>query len=151
MVTTIIAIYGAVVATVSTLLGAWYFARSGPSLQAEASVDPVAIGEEIDREWDDIEYILLQVWNAGRADATLDIMALVISTSNNYHLSYPFRGGNLDYVSPDLDGPEPPIRIPGHSGERWLIGGIRSAAWDRRAVDVCDVERQAPSGWQALC
>ena len=71
MVTTIIAIYGAVVATVSTLLGAWYFARSGPSLQAQASVDPVAIGEEIDREWDDIRHILLEVWNAGRAEVTV--------------------------------------------------------------------------------
>ena len=36
MATTIIAIYGAVLATLSTLLGAWYFLHSGPRLQAEA-------------------------------------------------------------------------------------------------------------------
>lgn len=77
MVTTIIAVYGAVVATASTILGARYFARSGPSLQAEASVDPVAIGEERDRDWNDIEHILLQVWNAGRAEVTVDIMRLM--------------------------------------------------------------------------
>ena len=123
MATTIIAIYGAVVATVSTLLGAWYFARSGPSLQAEASVDPVGIGEEIDRDWDEIESILLQVWNAGRAEVTVELMSLVIHT-NNYHMSCPFGGRNPDYDPPDLDGPESWIRIPGHSGERWLISGI---------------------------
>jgi len=36
MATTIIAIYGAVLATLSTLLGAWYYLHSGPRLQAEA-------------------------------------------------------------------------------------------------------------------
>jgi hypothetical protein len=129
MVTTIIAIYGAVVATVSTLLGVWYFARSGPSLQAEASVDPVAIGEEIDRDWDNIECILLQVWNAGRAEVTVDIMALMVHLGNNHQVALPFI--NPYYEAPDLDGPELPIRIPGHSGERWLIGGIDP----RRSID----------------
>jgi len=127
MVTTIIAIYGAVAATVSTLLGAWYFARSGPSLQAQASVDSVAIGEEIDREWDDIRHILLQVWNAGRAEVTVDISSLMINPGNNYHVICPFQGcedARPDYNPPDLDGPELPVRIPGHSGERWLIGCI---------------------------
>ena len=132
MVTTIIAIYGAVVATVSTLLGAWYFTRSGPRLQAQASVDPVAIGERIDKEWDDISNILLEVWNAGRAEVTIDISSLMINPGNNYHIVCPFQpceDPSPDYDPllndpPDLDGPELPVRIPGHSGERWLIGGI---------------------------
>jgi hypothetical protein len=134
MVTTIIAIYGAVVATVSTVLGAWYFLYSGPRLQAEADVDP----GEIDREWDDIRYILLQVWNAGRAEVTVDITALMINPGNNYYIGYPFDHkrcisgeGRPDYVAPELDGPELPIRIPGHSGERWVIRGIDP----RRAIN----------------
>jgi hypothetical protein len=133
MVTTIIAVYGAVVATVSTVLGAWYFARSGPSLQAQASVGPEAIGKETNREWNEIEYILLQVWNAGRAEVTVDITYLMVHLGRNYHVGYPFEieGTTPDYDPPDLDGPELPIRIPGHSGERWLIGGIDP----RRAID----------------
>ena len=123
MVTTIIAIYGAVVATVSTLLGAWYFARSGPSLQAEANVD-VDSKEENDGEWGNNSLILLQVWNAGRAEVKVEIIRLVIQTNKRLHLAYPFAGGGPDYVPPELDGPELPIWIPGHSGERWLIGGI---------------------------
>jgi hypothetical protein len=127
MLTTIIAIYGAVVATASTALGAWYFARSGPRLQAQPSVDPVAIGERIDKEWDDISNILLEVWIAGRAEVTVDISSLMINPGNNHHIICPFEGcedASPDYELPDLDGPELPIRIPGHSGERWLIGGI---------------------------
>jgi|ERR1039457_3253635 hypothetical protein len=127
MVTTIIAVYGAVLATVSTLLGIWYFARSGPRLQAQASVDPVAIGEDIDREWDDVRYILLEVWNAGRAEVTVDITSLMIHLGNNYHIGHPFQnreGARSGYDPPELDGPELPIKIPGHSGERWFVGGI---------------------------
>jgi hypothetical protein len=137
MVTTVIAVYGAVVATVSTLLGVLYFARSGPSLQAEASVDEVAIGEKgerIYREWDDIEFVLLQVWNAGRSEVTVEIVDLMIHPDNNFHVSYPF-GINPDYPDyepPDLDGPQLPIRIQGHSGERWLI---RSSD-PRRGIDL---------------
>ena len=49
----------------------------------------------------------------------------------------------------DLDGPEVPVRIPGHSGERWLIdGGFDPRSVDNRAVDVGDVERHA-SEWAA--
>ena len=139
MITTIIAIYGAVVATVSTLLGVWYFARSGPSLQAEATAEPVGIEEETDWDWDNFGYIELEIWNAGRAEITAEITCLAINLSGNDHIIYPFDKGSCmavcnhgpGYVAPDLDGPELPIRIPGHSGERWLISGIDP----RRAVD----------------
>lgn len=123
MVTTIIAIYGAVVATVSTLLGVWYFLRSGPSLQAEANVDESV--EENGGKWDEDSEVVLRVWNAGRAEVTVSVMALVIKTNNRLHLSYPFWGGvSPDYDPPDLDGPELPIRMPGHSGDTWWISGI---------------------------
>jgi hypothetical protein len=134
MFTTIIAIYGAVVATVSTLLGLWYFARSGPKLQAEATVDPVAIGEDINRPWDDIEYILLRVWNTGRAEITVQINHLMFNHGRK-HLGFPRQGsefiGDKGKLRIGIDGPEVPIRIPGHSGEYWLIEGgfdTRSAA-----------------------
>lgn len=58
MVTTIIAVYGAVVATASTLLGAWYFLRSGPRLLAEAYVFPEA--DENGHEQDEDTLILLE-------------------------------------------------------------------------------------------
>jgi hypothetical protein len=125
MVTTVIAIYGAVVATVSTLLGVWYFARSGPSFQAEASVDPDPIGEE-DRGWDDTRYIVFRVWNVGRAEVTVQITGLMISNGND-HWCLPLAGS--DFISDKgkvrigIDGPEVPIRIPGHDGEFWIIDG----------------------------
>ncbi len=124
MVTTIIAIYGAVVATVSTLLGAWYFARSGPGFQAEASVDSVGIGEE--NKWDDTRCIVLRVWNAGRADVTVRITYLMISDGNR-HWGLPLEGsdfiGGQGEVLIGIYGPEVPIRIPGHDGEFWIIDG----------------------------
>jgi hypothetical protein len=139
MVTTVIAIYGAVVATVSTLLGVWYFVRSGPSLQAEATAQRVAIGEETDSDWDNwdnVDHILLEIWNAGRTEITVDMMCLVINLGNE-HIILAFDDRYCMGVCihdpaffPDLTGPELPIRISGHSGERWLIRGIDP----RRAV-----------------
>ncbi len=73
MLTTIIAIYGAVVATVSTLLGAWYFTRSGPSLQANANVDSLGIGQK--DEWNDDRCIILRIWNAGHAEVPYKLRA----------------------------------------------------------------------------
>lgn len=119
MVTTIIAIYGAVVATVSTVLGAWYFLRSGPLLQAEANVDPAG-------EWDNDSCILLRVWNTGRAEVTIQITYLMINHGND-HRGFPREGsdfiGRKGEVRIGIDGPEVPIRIPGHSGEFWIIDG----------------------------
>lgn len=124
MVTTVIAVYGAVVATVSTLLGVWYFARSGPSLQAEASLDPVSIGEE--DEWNDDRSILLRVWNTGRAEITVQITGLMISHGRNHwmlHLEGSDFTADKGKVRIGIDGPEVPIRIPGHDGEFWIIEG----------------------------
>jgi hypothetical protein len=119
MVTTIIAIYGAVLATVSTVLGAWYFLRSGPILQADANV-------ELEEGWNDDSFILLRVWNNGRAEITVRITYLIISHGKK-HLLFPLEGSDLigakSGVRIGINGPEVSIRISGHSGEFWYIDG----------------------------
>jgi hypothetical protein len=104
MVTTIIAIYGAVLSTVSALLGVWYFLRSGPRLQAEAHIFPPV---------DDCS-IELRVWNTGRSEITVNIDHIVIRYDKNKI--------NLLMSNRDLNGPEVPTRILDHSGESWTIG-----------------------------
>jgi hypothetical protein len=116
MVTTIIAIYGAVVATASTALGAWYFLYSGPRLQAEAIVYSE---KENGGEWDDDSTILLNVWNTGRAEITMNIMYIMINHDNDCKTAWPF-----ERTGTHLRGPEVPMRIPGHSGETWKIQGL---------------------------
>ena len=76
MVTTALAIYGASLSTASTVLGAWYFLRSGPRLQASANVFPEADeeGGPSDDEW----FIILKVWNTGRSEVTIDIEGLEV-------------------------------------------------------------------------
>jgi hypothetical protein len=131
MVTTIIAIYGAVLSTVSALLGAWYFIRSGPRLQAEASIE-VAIGEE-NRAWEDTDSILLRVWNTGRADVSVQIMYLMIDNGDE-DMAFPREGseflGKEGGLRVGINGPKLPIRIPGHSGESWIIEG----GFDTRSI-----------------
>jgi hypothetical protein len=120
MVTTIIAIYGAALSTVSALLGAWYFLRSGPRLQAKASV----YFRSMDRRFEDWG-ILLQVWNAGRADITIDLDSLIIHHDIDRWVLY--RRGSA-FKDRDMQikirGSELPIRIPGHEGEYWQIDGL---------------------------
>jgi hypothetical protein len=117
MLTTIIAIYGAVVATVSTLLGAWYFTRSGPSLQANANVDSLGIGQK--DEWNDDRCIILRIWNAGRAEVTVQITALMISHGRHHHM-LPFDGSDFiadkGKVRIGIDGPE---NADQDTGTRW--------------------------------
>jgi len=79
MVTTIIAIYGAVVATASTALGVWYFLRNGPHLQAEAYILPEA--DENGYAQDKDTLIVLRVWNSGRGEVTVDIPGVSILTA----------------------------------------------------------------------
>jgi hypothetical protein len=111
MVTTIIAIYGAVLSTVSTLLGIWYFSFSGPRLQAEASIfSPISEdAEQRESDW----CIELRVWNTGRGEVTVNIDYVVIH--------YDDDKTNLLLTNRDLDGPDVPIRILGHSGESWTV------------------------------
>ena len=115
MATTIIAIYGAVLATVSTLLGAWYYLHSGPRLQVEA-IARYPLNEENDDSLTDEPYIVLYVWNAGRTEITVRLLWMVLHHGKSLML---FPRKCIDY-----DGPEEPAWIPGHSGERWYINHI---------------------------
>ena len=110
MLTTIIAIYGAALSTTSALLGAWYFLRSGPRLQAQAYVWPPVGWEELD----DDTIIMLRVWNTGRAEITVNILDVTATQRGKDKIATLLDRG-------DLEGPEVPIRLPGHSGEEWSI------------------------------
>lgn len=107
MVTTIIAIYGAVVSTASAALGAWYFLRSGPRLQAEAYLLPPADWKQLD----DDTLIVVRIWNAGRAEITVNIVDVTAH--------YQGKESEINYLDGELHGPEVPIRLQGHSGEEW--------------------------------
>jgi len=111
MVTTVIAVYGAVVATASTVLGVWYFLYSGPRLQAEANVYPPTDedGYLANDEW----RIVFRVWNTGRAEITVNITSIAIHHDGQITL---LLIGNEDWEGPDV-----PVRIQGHSGESWWI------------------------------
>lgn len=128
MVTTIIAIYGAVVATVSTLLGAWYFLYNGPRLQAEANVYPPV--EENDDELDDEWFISLRVWNTGRAEVTVNITSIMIHHDDG-HNAFSSKARTWRPRSTDQDSwalrrimGAPPFRYSLHS---------------ETAIHVCDV------------
>jgi hypothetical protein len=112
MATTIIAIYGAVLATLSTLLGAWYYLHSGPRLQAEAIARyPL---DEDDDDWPvDESFIVLHVWNTGRTEITVSFLWMTFHHGKSL-MSIP--RSNIDY-----DSPEEPTWIPGHSAEVWFI------------------------------
>jgi hypothetical protein len=113
MATTIIAIYGAVLATLSTLLGAWYYLHSGPRLQAEA-VAFYPLDEDDYDDWPvDKSFIMLKVWNTGRADITVHFRCMMLYHGISLTL---LPLGCIDY-----DGPEEPIRILGHSNKKWKI------------------------------
>lgn len=128
MITTIIAVYGAVVATASTVLGAWYFLRSGPRLQAEAYIFPEA--DENGHEQNEDTLILLRVWNSGRAEITVDVPDVSIHYANDpVPTMVPLAGSDL------LDGSEVPVRILGHSGESWSIE-LQSVALRRQSVSA---------------
>jgi len=113
MATTIIAIYGAVLATLSTLLGAWYYLHSGPRLQAEA-VAFYSLCKDDDDDWPaDESFISLHVWNTGRGEITVRFRCMMFHHGESLTL---LPLGCIDYY-----GPEEPIRIPGHHGEKWNI------------------------------
>ena len=113
MATTIIAIYGAVLATLSTLLGAWYYLHSGPRLQAQA-IARYPLDEDDGYESAVHEpYIRLYVWNAGRTGITVSLLWMELHHGKSLMI--------FSYEGIDYDGPEELAWIPGHSGERWYI------------------------------
>src|SRR5215469_9936647 len=61
VITTILAVYGSVVATGSLVLTAWIHIASGPKIQAQAELCP-----PLSKDEDDGWSLELHVWNAGR-------------------------------------------------------------------------------------
>jgi len=114
--TTIIAIYGAVLATLSTLLGAWYYLHSGPRLQAEAIARYPLDEDDGYESAVDEPYIVLHVWNTGRAEITVRFLWMTLHHGKSLML---FPRECIDY-----DSPEEPTWIPGHSGETWFINHL---------------------------
>jgi hypothetical protein len=113
MVTTIIAVYGAAVATMSTLLGLWYFLHTGPRFQAEASVYPPHDVHDAFDDDEDAWSIALKVWNTGRADFTVNVSSIVVHRD---------KVSSLLLIDEDSwEGPDVPVRIAGNSGESWWI------------------------------
>jgi hypothetical protein len=106
MLTTVIAIYGAALSTVSALLGAWYFLRSGPRLQAEAWL----YGDY--EQLKDDTVIILRVWNTGRGEITVDIVDATTHEGKD-------KFATAFYGNDWAEGPKTPIRLPGHSSEEW--------------------------------
>jgi hypothetical protein len=120
MVTTIIAIYGAVVATLSLLLTGWIFVSSGPKVQTEASLYRPSADKP------DGWRIYLHVWNTGRQSIKVDIRGLILaeleSPPDKWQLSLRKRKptlGQLGHLALKWDGPEFPIMLAAHSGEHW--------------------------------
>lgn len=114
MVTTVIAIYSAIVATGSVALTGWIHLASGPNLQARAELwPPLSEG--------DIWTIDLQVWNAGRQAIKVDIgyVLLWYELSKYNRLTGTLKRGGAAALNFDWEGPSFPIMMASHSGERW--------------------------------
>jgi hypothetical protein len=107
VLTMILAIYGAVVATASALLSAWIFRASGPRLQAQARFQPGIVTSK-DTDTGD-RTLIVKVWNTGRSSIKVDLEGLTIR-----HPS-----GAETFIPMYWHGPDLPIWIPGHSGEEW--------------------------------
>lgn len=113
MVTTILAIYGALVATASLAVTGWTFVASGPRLQATAHVWPPLVDEGAD-DWGHDWTVYLDVWNTGRGEIKLDVEGGLVLAEQGSHTFDP-----VDWHGPDL-----PMRLPGHSGEHWIGTGF---------------------------
>jgi hypothetical protein len=121
VITTILAIYGAIVATLSLALTGWTFIASGPKVQAEASLErPVTDNPD---GW----YISLRVWNTGRQAIKVNFHGLTLreltpSTSKRKLAvgKTASRRGKTASIQLDWNGPEVPLMLSAHSGENWF-------------------------------
>src|ERR1700723_1259460 len=105
MVTTVIAIYSAVVATASVLFGGWVYISGQPRVQARAYLSRNRDGDSCN--W----HIALRVWNTGRQSIKLSIMGLTLTERREF---VPYRTSGLRL---DWEGAEVPLMLAGYSGE----------------------------------
>jgi hypothetical protein len=114
VITTILAVYGAIVATGTLLYSIRVFNYSGPKVQAEAYLHYPP--KDDPNNW----HIFLRVWNKGRQAIKVTDNGLTIlerSLSHEKWIPPPGKTGSLQL---EWDGPEFPIMLEGHSGERWF-------------------------------
>ena len=128
--TTIIAIYAAVVATFAVLVTVWQFHANGPRLRAEASLREHFLSEGEKDSGNRV--LILKVWNTGRNPIKVDFDGLTIRNPS----------GAETYIPLELVGPALPIRIPGNSGEEW---------WDEmQVIDNLEQPIEANEVWVEL-
>jgi hypothetical protein len=124
VITTILAIYGAVVSTVSVLLSVWFFRAAGPRLQAQAFFEFHFLAEGEEDSGD--RTLTVKVWNTGRHPIKVDLERI---------LTIKHGSGGETGIPMDWHGPDLPIWIPGHSGEEWrnevpdLPGSLKARLW----------------------
>jgi hypothetical protein len=104
VLTAVVAVYGAVVATLSLALTGWIFMSSGPKVQAEASLARPSITPT--GRW----HVYLQVWNTGRQDIKIEFRPLIL----DHHT------GRVYALRLNWEGPEVPMMLPAHSGDHWF-------------------------------
>jgi hypothetical protein len=128
--TTVIAIYGAIVATFAVLVTVWQFYVSGPRLRAEANLREHFLSEGEEDSGNRV--LILKVWNTGRNPIKVDFDGLTIRSPS----------GIETYVPLELIGPALPIWIPGNSGEEW---------WDEmQIIDSLEQPIEANEVWVEL-
>ena len=153
MITTALAIYGAVVSTTSVLLSIWFFKAAGPRLQAQATFEPpVLIEDETEENESEDRTLILKVWNTGRHPVKVDLGGLTVRHGS----------GSETYTPMNWQGPDLPIWITGHSGEEWwetvtnlrglVVGSIEKNEMSIDLVEAGNRERKVKislSNWKA--
>jgi hypothetical protein len=108
VLTIVVAVYGAAVATLSLLLSGWIFVSSGPKVQAQAFLARPTITPS--GKW----HVSLQVWNTGRQDIKLDFFGLTLDQSEV------LPPGKIYALQLKWEGPKTPMMLAAHSGEHWF-------------------------------
>jgi len=135
--TTVIALYGAVVATASLGLAVLAYRAGGPRLKPSTWLRPAT--EEKPAE------LTIRVANHGRAEGTVNRIYLSVPGPYSIPLSYPDT----------LKGPELPCRVSGHASTQWtveanwLLEEVRRNGWPHqvRAVIVLPAGKQV---WESI-
>jgi hypothetical protein len=109
MITTILAIYGAVVSTTAVLLSVWVFRASGPRLQAQATFQP-HFRLQGEKDTGD-RSLTVKVWNTGRHPIKVELDGGLTIRHR--------KSGHQAFIPMYWHGPDLPIWIPGQSGEEW--------------------------------
>jgi hypothetical protein len=125
MLTTIIAIYGAILATASVAVNGWIFIASGPNLQIEAELSPYLNEDDSNTVW----HLYVQVSNTGRFQGKVGVPDL-----------YGYCGqSKILMLDPGWTGPSSPVVIAGGSDEEWdtELKAIKLEELDIDSLELC--------------